>query len=435
LIRPGVALVALSLAGCAPGPPPGTPTTVVWRGAVTVARDVALPRGVRLVVEPGTVVRFRFRDDDGDGWGDASIRVQGDLIARGTPDRPVRFVPEGSAAVPGRWGEIRVDFGSVDLRYAVIEGSTRGLHAHFTRGSVTDCVIRDNVDGTRLGNSVISVTRSLFYGHPGKAYNAHRCRNRVRGNRFHHNRNAVFLFEADAGSVFEANWFRANRDPFRLGDFFAGTVRPRGNDWGGAPPQGTRPDNPSAIVEPAPGPVAGSGPRGWPVWEPAWSADLGGAPAGPPLAAPEGVYAASRDGRVVLLSPADGTVLAEGRVRGAARLALGPGVLAAVEPDGTAHLLGRPGLRLLGGRALEAPGPSQGERRAIPLDGDLAAVASPGGRLRLVDRPTGLVRDAWELGEGFLLAPGTAGTRVLAATRGGRVVALDAVRPRAGSAP
>ncbi len=408
---------------------------MVWRGEVTVARDVALPRGVRLVIEPGTVVRFRFRDDDGDGWGDASIRVQGDLIARGSADRPVRFVPEAPPSGPGRWGEIRVDFGSVDLRYAVIEGSTRGLHAHFTRGSVADCVIRDNVDGTRLGNSVISVTRSLFYGHPGKAYNAHRCRNTVRGNRFHHNRNGIFLFEADAGSVFEGNWFRANRAPFRLGDFFTGTVRPRGNDWGGTPPEGPRPDNPAAIVETAPGPVAASGPRGWPVWEPAWSADLGGAPAGPPLAAPEGVYAASRGGRVVLLSPADGTVLAEARVPGVARLALGPGALAAVEPDGTVHLLDRPGLRPLEGRGGAGPGPTPGGRGPVPLDGGLLAEASPAGRLHLVDRRTGLVRDAWHLGEGLLLAPGRPGTRVLTATREGRVAALDVVRPRTGDGP
>ena len=434
MTRRWAALLGLALTACAPRPPTGAPATVVWRGQVTVTRDVAPPRGVRLVIEPGTVVRFRFRDDDGDGWGDASIRVQGDLVARGTADRPVRFVPEGAPPAPGRWGEIRVDFGTVDLRYAVIEGSTRGLHAHFTRGSVADCVVRNNVDGTRLGNSVISVTRSLFYGHPGKAYNAHRCRNTVRGNRFHHNRNGIFLFEADAGSVFEANWFRANQAPFRLGDFFTGTVRVRANDWGGAPP-GPRPDNPAAVLETAPAPVAASGPRGWPVWEPVWSADLGGDPAGPPLAAPEGVYAASRGGRVVLLSPADGAVLAEARLPGVARLALGPGVLAAVGPDGTVRLLGRTALRSLEGRGGPDPGPAPGGRGPVPLGGDLAAVPAPPGELHLVDRRTGLVRDAWPLGEGFLVAPGAADGRVLAATRAGRVVALDAVRRGAGSDP
>ena len=40
-------------------------------------------------------------DEDGDGWGDVSLRVEGDLIARGTPGEPIRFTSASAPAEPG----------------------------------------------------------------------------------------------------------------------------------------------------------------------------------------------------------------------------------------------------------------------------------------------------------------------------------------------
>jgi hypothetical protein len=245
--------------------------TVRWRGQVRVVEDVTIPRGSRLVLEPGTVVRFAYRDDDGDGWGDASVRVEGDLIARGTAAEPIVFTSEAEPAEPGRWGAVRMDFGTVDVANAVVEGSSRGLHVHFSQGRIVDTVFRNNVDGTRFGRSTLTVERCLFSDNIGKALNQRRCRNRVMGNVFRRNRNGVFLFEGDEGSTFEGNVFRQNDHPFRLGDFFAGAVRTRGNDWGGPPPSGEDAGvgRPEARLETAPEPVAEAGPRGWPRWDPA----------------------------------------------------------------------------------------------------------------------------------------------------------------------
>lgn len=256
--------VALA-AGCAGARARPAQPLIEWRGNIRVETDVTIPRGSRLVLEPGTVVRFARRDDDGDGWGDASLRIEGDLTALGTPEAPVVFTSEAEPAEPGAWGEIRVDFGSFDLRYTVIEGSTRGLHAHFAKGRVEDSVFRRNVDGTRLGQSSVVVENCLFYDHSGKALNQRMSRNQVRRNLFRHNRNGIFLFDGDEGSAFEGNVFRDNEHPFRLGDFFEGTARALGNDWGGAPPSPDEAgaDGTTSRFEATAAVVQEAGPRNW----------------------------------------------------------------------------------------------------------------------------------------------------------------------------
>lgn len=397
--------------------------------------DVVLPRGSRLVLEPGTVVRFGYRDDDGDGWGDASLRVEGELMAQGTPEAPVVFTSTAEPAEPGAWGEIRIDYGSFDLRYAVVEGSTRGLHSHFSQGRLTDSVLRRNVDGTRLGASVVELAHCLFYGHPGKALNARKCRNRIQRNVFHHNRNAVFLFEADEGSAFEENRFRHNEHPFRLGDFFEGSVAARGNDWGRLPPRGPEEGGSGEPrIRTEPGQVADAGPRAWPVWREAWEAEIGEPVVAGPVITDEGVYVASANGASVRLGLLDGRVLPVGKggrhrvaVLEAAAMPTLPaeveGAIYRADGAGRLHAVQRATGRSLWTRNL---GAAVG---ALPVrvgGGDLA-VPVPTGRLYLLDAATGLERDCWQAGEGVRMSRTGAGSRVAVGNRGGSVWALDAV--------
>ncbi len=403
----GAAPAALSLAaallvlvtGCAVSPPLPTEETVVWQGQVRVTDDVIIPRGTRLMIEPGTVVRFAFRDDDGDGWGDAVLRVQGTLVARGTAEAPVVFTSDAQPAQPGLWGGVRVDFGEIDLRYTVVEGSSRGLHVHFSRGRISDSVLRRNIDGTRLGQDVITVEHSLFYGHPGKGLNQRLSQNRVELNRFHHNRNGLFLFEGDRGSVFRGNAFRANDHPFRLGDFFTGTVQVEASDWGGSPPceVGSASDRPDAQLVEVPGEIGPAGPRQWPWWEPAGASPE--YPGGDPAAA------TGQSGDLVL---------------DAVRLRVAPS-------NGIQAMAGEPG-RKLWRRSLGAPvvaGP-------VVAGPGLLAVATRTGRLYLLDVRTGLERDAWEFGEGAVagLAPAEEGGVVIALAGGGVQVLRVRVLPR-----
>lgn len=428
--------LCLGLAGCAgaPGDPRPAPLSgrTVWQGEVRITDDVTFPRGSELVLEPGTVVRFAFRDDDGDGWGDASLRLEGALIARGTPEHPVIFTSEAAPAEPGSWGEIRIDFGTFQLAHALVEGSTRGLHTHFSRGRVEDSVFRRNVDGTRFGESTVEVEHCLFAEHPGKAMNARRCRNRVRENLFRGNRYGIFLFEADTGSAFAGNRFRDNADPFRLGDFFEGTVDAGANDWGGELPA-SDPDNEAARIAADSAPAPEAGPRGWPLLEELWRAELGGFVDAPPVPSDEGIYAASWDGEVACLGFLDGARLASVRLPDAvdAPPALGTGVLAVACWDRRLYLLRRGSLEVLDSRA-EDPSPADDHRQSGPVFlGSTLVAATWSGVVRAFETAGGRLEPLWSFrAEGpfradLRAAPSDRGALVLAACQDGNLYALD----------
>jgi outer membrane protein assembly factor BamB len=429
----------LILAACAGVPSPEiSPRTVVWSGEVRIAEDVTLTRGSRLILEPGTVVRFVYRDDDEDGWGDASLRVEGDLVARGTPSAPVIFTSEAQPAEPGGWGEVRIDFGSFDLAYTVIEGSTRGLHAHFSRGRVVDSVFRRNVDGTRFGESAITIEQCLFYGHPGKAFNARRCRNAVRRSVFHHNRHGVFLFEKDSGSTFAENVFRGNRNPFRLGDFFEGTVRTRGNDWGGTPPtvEAAADSSTVAALETSPGSVQAAGVRDWPFWEEAWKTKAEGFIDAPPVVADEGIYAAAWDGSVMRVGILDGTVLQTARLPDVvdAAPALAPEFVAVACWDRGLYLLDRATLQVLD-TFRERESPADDHRQATPVfAGSRLFAATWAGFVRAFDTAQGVLRPLWSFQAGgpFRAQLALTASSLLAPSQDGSLYAFDPYtgRPR-----
>ncbi len=124
---------------------------VVVEGVIRVAPDVTL------TIAPGARVFFAFRDTDGDGIGENGIFLQGSLVARGTPEKPVQFRPlQGRGR--GLWDAINFmasDRGENVLEHVVIDGAYRGLHAHFSRLSGTDVRISRCVRGVQFQESEV----------------------------------------------------------------------------------------------------------------------------------------------------------------------------------------------------------------------------------------------------------------------------------------
>ena len=135
----------LAPAGIAvPVPSPAAPrlqdtfleTERTLEGDVIVDGIVRVAPGSTLTLSPGTRLFFTFRDTDGDGIGENGLFLQGNLLAKGTAERPVGFYPAGGDARPGRWDSVNFmasDRGENVLEHVEIVGAYRGLHAHFSR--------------------------------------------------------------------------------------------------------------------------------------------------------------------------------------------------------------------------------------------------------------------------------------------------------------
>lgn len=104
----------------------------VWSSIVTLEEDVLVPKGISLIVKPGTEVNIissdRTRTDPEYLSSLPEITVRGRLEVDGNDDAPVLFHIKGDAP-SDRWGGIIVDGGTVNIRSATIEDAETGIFA------------------------------------------------------------------------------------------------------------------------------------------------------------------------------------------------------------------------------------------------------------------------------------------------------------------
>ncbi|GAB6063108.1 right-handed parallel beta-helix repeat-containing protein [Deferrisoma palaeochoriense] len=282
----------LFLAGCrAPGPGVAPsdlhamPTESItgraeWSGEVVVDRIVVVRSGGELVLAPGTRVRFRRIDWDGDGIGDAEITVEGRLTAVGTADRPIDLASAEPDPRPGDWKYLMVNFAAgAKLDRVRARHAFSGIQVHYSPAAIRNCEFAENVDGVRFSTADLVVTGTWIHhnthgirfeerGHPA----------RIEGNEISDNEVGVFaVTRCGGGTVFRRNNLRRNRVPVKLGwEQDRGLAFPE-NYWGGLTAQEVaeasldgreRPRGPGITVEPVlpdpepvPWPFRGEPPR------------------------------------------------------------------------------------------------------------------------------------------------------------------------------
>ena len=321
--------VLLVLAGCTAARPRATRpmrvlhdvnilTDTVWQGAVRIDGFVKVAKGATLTIHPGTDISFVRRDADRDGLGDGTLRIEGRLLALGTRQAPIRFHSAAAHPQPGDWLAIRADFSSeVHLRYCVIRDSAYTLHAHFTRGVVEDCTIRDNIDGCRLGQADFVIRNCLVEDNQGKGLNFRNSTVTVTHNIIRRNDAGIFLFETQRPCAIHQNNLYANRYNFRLGDFFRGDVHLSGNWWGTADPDAAAatvydhkrdPSIGTVTLQPVPDWIPHCGPRDALAFREAWQFATGGFVDAPVRVVDGQVFALSWDSHLYALDE-QGTLL------------------------------------------------------------------------------------------------------------------------------
>jgi len=193
-------------------------------GTIRVKGEVKVFPNVVLTVKPGTRFLFEPFDPDSDGVNDSRLVIEGGIVARGEPEAPITFMSAAPDPQPGDWLELRIDRseGNV-LEYCVLEHSRYGLHVHFSSGYAMNSVFRDNIDGTRFGNSSFEFIFNLITGNEGKGINLRDSRINIADNRIENNGHGIFLFEKTGDSLVGFNLFNGNeRSDVRFGDFYEG---------------------------------------------------------------------------------------------------------------------------------------------------------------------------------------------------------------------
>ena len=224
--------------GCAgPGPPmPPNSGEWIWEGRLRIDRFIEVPAAVTLRIMPGTRLEFVYEDRDGDGHGDNGLHVRGRVVAAGEPGAAIVFTSAEKEPRPGDWRGLLLDNSRGSLfEHCAFTYARHAFHTHFSEGRITDCRLVDNIEGTRLGDSRFEISRSLISRNLSKGLNFRACANYIHHNRITGNGNGIFLYETDTESRIEENDIFGNEGyNLRLGDFYRGGIRLKGNWWGSA---------------------------------------------------------------------------------------------------------------------------------------------------------------------------------------------------------
>jgi hypothetical protein len=217
--------------GCAHGGRP-IEREIVWQSRVLVREDVLIGTGERLVIRPGTEVVFAFRDDDGDGAGDARIVIKGAVRAIGTAAAQILFAAERGGATPG-WNEILIeDAAQADFVWSRFVGAQQAVHAHRTPLAIENCRFESNAIGLRFTGDPVAIRGNRFADN-GTAIRYFGSSPVVAANEFEGNATAVFVREGSPRSVITGNSFYSSTDyHVKLGESQAADVEARDNWWG-----------------------------------------------------------------------------------------------------------------------------------------------------------------------------------------------------------
>ncbi len=138
----------------------------VWSGEIIIDGLVHVARGATLTISPGTVVKFRNIDRNGDGVGDGKIKVSGRLVAEGEPDSMISFVSAEPEPSKMDWSYL-IFFASADnnvIRYCRFEHAFTGVQVHFSRAAISDSVFTNNHEGIRFGRTELDISHNDITG-------------------------------------------------------------------------------------------------------------------------------------------------------------------------------------------------------------------------------------------------------------------------------
>ena len=135
-----------------------------------VVEDLLVPSWVTLTIEPGVTLRF----DDG-----KYLKVEGDLVARGTVDSNIVFTSNSETPSAGSWSKVWLNGTSVTsdssdnytsgtvLEYCQFLYAVDGLQLSSSSCIVDNCLFEDNTSGMRFQSGSNSIVRNSVFRNNG----------------------------------------------------------------------------------------------------------------------------------------------------------------------------------------------------------------------------------------------------------------------------
>ncbi len=139
----------------------------VWSGRIVIDGVIRVPKDIRLIIVPGTVVEFRKKDTNGDGIGENGLMMQGVLIAKGTEEEPIIFRSAEKQRSMGDWDAINIinsDGAGNLIEFCRIENAYRGVHFHFSNVLVHKTVIKNNYRAAQFQDSTVEMRENHIFG-------------------------------------------------------------------------------------------------------------------------------------------------------------------------------------------------------------------------------------------------------------------------------
>lgn len=142
---------------------------IVWQGDVFVVGDVILEEDVRLIILPGTRVRF-MPPMAGDGqfvehphFPGSELIIKGQVHAVGTAAEPIVFEAYDAAAKAGFWGAVNL-VGSMEavFEHCIFRQADSAVHSWGSQAYIEQSIFEDNLVGIRFNESEILIENNLL---------------------------------------------------------------------------------------------------------------------------------------------------------------------------------------------------------------------------------------------------------------------------------
>lgn len=131
---------------------------VIWKDTIVIERDILIPEGVVVKVEPGTKILVNraetTRTEPIFLQPETEILIRGRLIAKGLEDKPISFISSEKEKTQKDWGGLVLDGGTIELSNVVVKHASTAITLINGDINMSDTLIEDNNYGVVLFENV-----------------------------------------------------------------------------------------------------------------------------------------------------------------------------------------------------------------------------------------------------------------------------------------